>query len=175
MNIPPREHITAESISGLTTTVVHRIPSLRVRIGLDPMDGENAKCKFTLTASDGSYSQTLTIQDDSLEGDQYVDLVFPDVRVSKAYTLTVDSGTKTGRYNIFEAVPYEDIVKSYSLLEDEGELFERDEKGATSHRGEEDAGQGEVTTAEATESADSDDDRLVSIFGDKLNDEEPGQ
>lgn len=56
-----------------------------VRINIPPKDASGDT--FTLSASDGSYSVTKSMQDDLIPGDNYIDLLFTNLDTSKLYKL----------------------------------------------------------------------------------------
>lgn len=58
-----------------------------VRMDIDPATSPNASNQFVLSSSDGSVSQTLTASSDMIPGDQYLDLKFTALDISKNYRL----------------------------------------------------------------------------------------
>ncbi len=110
------------SKSGEKTELVHQVPMLHVRIPIDPADAANHDATFKLTSADGSYQKQLTIKDDKVPGDAYVDLIFENLKVSLKYTLEINPGAQGSPYKVFENVPYQELVDYYSLLEPGDEL-----------------------------------------------------
>jgi len=58
-----------------------------VRMDIDPASSPNASNQFVMVSTDGSYSQTQTASNDMIPGDQYLDLKFASVDISKSYRL----------------------------------------------------------------------------------------
>jgi hypothetical protein len=108
--------------------VIHAVPILYLRIAIDPSLPDSQDDKFTLKSSDGKYNKILTVKDDRLEGDECIDLVFDNLKVSQKYTLEVDPGAEGSPYKLFEDVPYQELIDYYSLLEEGDSLGERDQK-----------------------------------------------
>lgn len=79
-----------------------------VRMDIDPASSPNAANQFVLTSTDGSVSQTLTASSDMIPGDQFLDLKFTSVDISKNYRLEeIDSdGERTAHFDqaIYEGV-----------------------------------------------------------------------
>ena len=113
--------------SGNASVFRHATPVLHVRIGIDPSEAESKDDKFTLSATDGSYEKTLTVKDDRFDGDEFVDLIYEDLKVGRSYTLKVDPGAEGEPYNLFENEPYDDIISYYSVP-DPGDEIEDDEE-----------------------------------------------
>ena len=59
----------------------------------------------------------LTVKEDKLDGDEFVDLVYENLKISQAYTLEIDPGAQGEKYNLFEEVPYPELIDFYSELE----------------------------------------------------------
>jgi hypothetical protein len=113
--------------TGELSLLSHVIPILHVRLAIDPNDAASKDDKFKLYSDDGSYEKTMTVKDDKVDGDNFVDLVFENVKVSKKYTLEVDPGAEGSPYKLFENVSYTELIDYYSLPEPEDELEEEDE------------------------------------------------
>lgn len=113
--------------SGGTTELVHEIPSLYIRLPIDPSLAKSKDDKFTLTSSDGTYEKVLTIKDDKVDGDEFVDLVFDNLKAKLKYSLEVDPGKEGSPYKLFEDVPYNDLIDYYSLLEEGDELEDEED------------------------------------------------
>jgi hypothetical protein len=114
--------------SGVTTVLTHTIPILNVRIGINPALAESEDDTFTLSSSDGKYKKTLTIKDDKVAGDEFVDLVFENLKISASYTLEVNPGKEGSPYNVFEDIPFQELVDYYSLLEPGDEIEENEDE-----------------------------------------------
>ncbi|MFQ5498514.1 MAG: hypothetical protein ACE5FH_02475 [Candidatus Zixiibacteriota bacterium] len=108
--------------SGERSTLVHEIPSLHVRFAIDPSEVSSHDDKFRLHSDDGSYDKTLTIKDDQVPGDEYLDLIFDNLKEAASYTLEVDPGAQGSPYKVFEKEPFQDLVDYYSILDDSDEL-----------------------------------------------------
>jgi len=78
---------------------------VHVRLPLGPGTGAHLSDKFTLVSEDGSYSQTRTVKDDRVPGDDFLDLVFTGVNPRGRYSLRA---TQPGKqpYTIFDRVAY---------------------------------------------------------------------
>jgi hypothetical protein len=103
--------------SGEISRLVHSSPILHLRLPINPAEASSKDDKFTLTSSDGSYKKELTVKDDKVDGDAFVDLLFDNLKTTKAYTLEVDPGSEGGPYRLFEDIPYEELISYYSLPE----------------------------------------------------------
>ncbi len=121
--------------SGGTTELVYEIPSLHIRLPIDPAKAESLDDKFTLSSSDGSYEKILTVKDDMTPGDEFVDLIYDNLKPKLNYSLEVNPGKEGSPYKLFEDVPYNDIIDYYTLLEEGDELEEDDEEEDDSDSG----------------------------------------
>lgn len=114
--------------TGEPTSLTHVIPILHVRIPIDPNDAASKDDKFKLTSTDGQYEKILTVKDDKVDGDAFVDLVFDNLKVNLNYTLEINPGKEGKPYNVFEDEPLEDVIDYYSMLEEGDSLEEDDEE-----------------------------------------------
>ena len=108
--------------TGGPVRLVFPTPQLRIRLAIDPQEAASQDDRFTLKATDGSYEKTLTVKDDYLQGDAFLDLVFDNLKVNCRYTLEIDPGREGKPYTLFEDVPFMELVEYYSLLEPEDTL-----------------------------------------------------
>ena len=113
--------------TGTPSLISHVIPILHVRLAIDPNEAASKDDKFKLYSDDGTYKKTMTVKDDKVDGDNFVDLVFENLKVSKKYTLEVDPGAEGSPYKLFENVPYAELIDYYSLPDPEDELEEEEE------------------------------------------------
>ena len=153
--------------TGEMSKLVHASPILHVRLGIDPVRAESKDDKFRLYSADGKYDKVMTIKDDKVDGDGFVDLVYENLKVSQKYTLEIDPGAQGEKYNLFEEVPYRELIDFYSELEpgdgleeieDEEEEEESEEGSEPDWEDEEDGG------GEYGGDADEDDDRMEKIL-----------
>jgi len=108
--------------TGETSTLVYPTPIIHIRLFIDPTEASTDDDKYKLFASNGSYSKTLTVKDDKIEGDKFIDLVFDGLKSKWNYTLEIDPGAEGKPYKVFEDVPFKELVELYSLLDDGDEL-----------------------------------------------------
>lgn len=114
--------------SGELSALVHPVPELYLRLPINPNDAASKDDKFKLTSTDGKYEKVLTIKDDQVPGDEYIDLVFNNLKMNQSYTLEIDPGKEGKPYKIFENVPFSDLMAYYSLLEPGDTLKEEEEE-----------------------------------------------
>lgn len=114
--------------TGNSSKFVHHLPVLHIRLPINPEDAKSQDDKFTLTSTDGKYKKTLTVKDDKVDGDEYIDLIYNNLKFSQKYTLEIDTGAEGEKYNLFENIPYQDLIDYYSELETEDELEEIESK-----------------------------------------------
>jgi len=122
------QKVTFDIKTGEVSRLVHYTPILHVRIPIDPKLAESKDDKFKLTSGDGKYEKVLTVKDDKVDGDDFIDLVYDGLKVSQKYTLEVDPGAEGSPYKLFEDVPYQELVDYYSILEEGDELEESEEE-----------------------------------------------
>jgi len=108
--------------SGENIVLTHEVPVLAIRLGIDPAAAASRDDTFTLTSSDGKYKKTLTVKDDRVDGDEFVDLVFDNLKMSQQYTLEVNPGAQGQPYKVFENLPYQELMEYYSILEEDDGL-----------------------------------------------------
>lgn len=122
MNSESDNQVTFTFRSGHETEMVFDNPLLVVRLDIDPESEESGDDKFRLYSSDGAYDKVLTVADDQVPGDGFLDLCFDNLKVGLKYTLEVDEGTGGQKYNVFEEVPYRELIEYYSELESGDDL-----------------------------------------------------
>jgi len=149
------------------------LPELYIRIPINPNLAESLDDKFKLTSADGKYKQDFTIKDDKLDGDDFVDLCFQNLKYSQKYTLEIDPGAEGSPYKVFEDLNYQNILDYYSELEEEddleGEEDEDDEKPPEMSDSEwEDDGDEDEFGGDAED----DDEEMIKIFEEKEEEQE---
>lgn len=86
---------------------------LHVRLPIDPNEAQSLDDRFTLFGGDNvddrQYEQVKTTSDDTVDGDDYVDLVFTDLIEGLDYWLEVDPGKEGEPYFAFESVGWGQI------------------------------------------------------------------
>jgi hypothetical protein len=127
MATPTPQPPSVESKSGATTEVTHSVPKLYLRLAIDPAQPDSQDDKFTLKSTDGQYTKTLTVKDDLVQGDQFTDLVFDNLKMSQNYTLEVDPGAEGSPFKLFEDVPLQEIIDYYSLPEEDDTLGDHEQ------------------------------------------------
>lgn len=113
--------------SGESSPLVHATPVLHMRLLIDPAQAEHRDDTFTLKSSDGSYERKLTVADDFVPGDEFVDLLFDGLKRSLKYTLEVDPGEQGEPHNLFEELSYQELLDFYSIIEP-GDTLEPEEE-----------------------------------------------
>ncbi|MFV8756682.1 hypothetical protein ACNOYE_39565 [Nannocystaceae bacterium ST9] len=87
--------------------------SLDVRLEIDPAAATSANDRFTLRSSaragSATYSQTKTVRDDKIAGDDCVDLRFTDIVPGLTYWLEVDPGPPDSPHFIIQAMPWSEF------------------------------------------------------------------
>lgn len=174
------EKIDFKIKTGGVSALIHRVPVLHIRLGIDPHEAASKDDKFKLTSDDGKYEKTLTIKDDKVEGDDFVDLVFENLKVSKKYTLKIDPGAEGESYNLFEDVPFTELIDFYSMPEPGEELDEDDSDDQRSGKSMEDSewdddGEQEESGGDAEDGSgieDSTDDEEERAIDEGINDPE---
>ncbi len=117
--------VSSAGKSGEQLSVVHQMPEIHVRLGVDPADPKHKDDTFSLSSASGDYKKTLTVKDDTIPADEFVDLVFDHLKVSEKYTLEISSGGTTEK--LFENVPFQELVEHYSFVEEDDGLEEKEE------------------------------------------------
>lgn len=119
-----QEKVNYKFKTGEASKFVYPSPTVHIRLYIDPSDATTDDDKYKLFATNGNYSKTLTVKDDKIDGDKFIDLVFEGLKSDGKYTLEIDPGAEGKPYKVFEDVPFKDLVELYSLLEDGDELEE---------------------------------------------------
>ena len=85
---------------------------LCVRIDIGPQDVAHYDDLFTLFSTDPSrtYEKTLTVKNDCVDGDEYIDLIYEDLKPDLKYSFVVDEGEDGERYVLFENLPYDQLL-----------------------------------------------------------------
>ena len=80
------------------------LPTLIVNLQINPEDEAAEDDKYTLysTDKDKFYKRTLTVNDDKVDGDNFLELHYYPVRKDLEYTLCIDPGEEGEKYNVFE-------------------------------------------------------------------------
>ena len=79
----------------------------KVRLEIDPADAREADDKFVLKGAHG-FEKTLTIKDDQVPGDKFVDLHFEGI--PRGESLTLEIHDSNGQHVMFENVPYGELA-----------------------------------------------------------------
>jgi hypothetical protein len=95
-----------------------------VTLDIDPKDQSSINDRFILAASDGSCRQELTVKDDTVKGDDKLQLCFTGLDKTKRYTFSWHDGEE--EQILFEDLPYEHLDSAHEHV---GEL-EHHEDGA---------------------------------------------
>ncbi|MBN1211614.1 MAG: hypothetical protein JXA92_03475 [candidate division Zixibacteria bacterium] len=123
----PKKLLSYSIKTGEKAALTYISPILHIRLGINPARAENKDDKFRLFSSDGKYDKTLTVKDDKVDGDEFVDLIYDNLKIALKYTLEIDPGAEGEKYNLFEEVPYLELIDYYSMLEPDDELEEEEE------------------------------------------------
>ncbi|MBP1730038.1 MAG: hypothetical protein H6Q55_467 [Deltaproteobacteria bacterium] len=127
--------VSFQGKSGIQLPVVHQVPALYVRLGIDPSDSKHKKDKFVLTSASGKYNKTLTVTDDSVPGDGFLDLVFSQLRQSDKYTLEYHPGDGGGPQKLFENIPFQELLEHYSFVEEDDGLEGQESESSSEESG----------------------------------------
>jgi hypothetical protein len=85
---------------------------LRLRLNIDPADARHRHDRFTLIGRGaGGYRRTLSLKDDQRPGDEYVDLIFPDLSAGMRYSLQMTFGDSKAPQLLFSDVPFEQLFE----------------------------------------------------------------
>ncbi len=163
--------VTFSIKSGELSALTHISPILHIRLGIDPGRAESRDDKFRLFSSDGTYDKTLTVKDDKVPGDEYVDLIYDNLKVALKYTLEINPGAQGKKYNLFEEIPYQDLVDYYTMLEPGDTLEEEEEEKEESKEADYDWEDEENGGSEFGGDFDENDDKMLKI----LESEEPDE
>lgn len=111
--------------------IFHRLTSnLYVRLDINPSDAVSQDDKITLYSTDSleSYKKTVTVKDDYVSGDDYVDLLFEDLNKELKYTLEVNPGEEGEPYTVFKNVSFIKLSDLSPPSEEDNESEEEDEQ-----------------------------------------------
>ncbi len=103
-----RVSLALEPRAQATLVLAPAVETVWLRLDIDPDDDDNQDDRFTLSADDGSYSQTLRVCDDKVDGDDCVDLEFTGVDPECRYSLQIDPGDRAPYY-VFRDVPFAEL------------------------------------------------------------------
>lgn len=85
--------------------------SIVIRLPIDPESEEAQDDTFRLYSTDQekTYDHTLTVKDDKVDGDGFLDLEFPGLNTMLRYTLEIDPGSRGKSYFGFEDKAYREL------------------------------------------------------------------
>jgi hypothetical protein len=87
--------------------------NFRVRVEIDPSDYRSLDDTFSLLGKDSSgqiaYQQVKSRNDDIVEGDGFVDLIFLDLKPELIYSFRIDPGKDGECYYAFEEMPWSEL------------------------------------------------------------------
>jgi hypothetical protein len=83
-----------------------------INLAIDPEDAENHDDLFVLESTDKSYRQSKTVKDDTVEGNDTLDLEYMEVNSEVTYNLFVDHGDHGGKQIYFENIQGKDLIKN---------------------------------------------------------------
>ena len=80
------------------------LPTLVVKLKIDPEDDASEDDTYMLYSTDKDYyfNKTLTVNDDKVQGDKFIELHYYPVRKDIQYSLCIDPGKEGEKYNVFE-------------------------------------------------------------------------
>jgi hypothetical protein len=84
----------------------------KVRLQIDPEQAAADEDAFILISTDAesSYNRTLTVANDKIKGDKFIDLEFDNLIKDLDYSLKILPGNKEKGYFLFQNKPYSEIV-----------------------------------------------------------------
>ena len=91
-----------------------------VRLDINPANHLFSSDQFILSSTDGAVNITRTVADDQVPGDDYLDLLFPELDTSKSYRLQHIDGTSGEMYTYFDNASYS-AIGTKSSPEDESD------------------------------------------------------
>lgn len=103
--------------TGISVKLVYPIPTVHIRLFIDPAEASTDDDKYKLFSTDGKYSKTFTVKDDKTDGDKFIDLIYTGLRSGSNYTLEIDPGAEGKPYKVFDDVPFKDLIELYSIFE----------------------------------------------------------
>jgi len=114
------ERSRADLEKGLTLSSgrSHRIMivefAFHLRLDIDLEDENPWDDKFTLRGGPDpdtvEYEQVRTAQDDTIEGDDFIDLIFTDLIPGLTYSLEIEPGADEDPFFLFEDLPFEEMA-----------------------------------------------------------------
>ncbi|MBN2442006.1 MAG: hypothetical protein JXJ04_11685 [Spirochaetales bacterium] len=80
------------------------LPTFAVTLQIDPADPSAKDDTYTLYSVDEEcyFNKTLTIEDDQVQGNEFLELHYYPVRTDKKYSLSINPGEDGEIYHIFE-------------------------------------------------------------------------
>ncbi|MHC4389762.1 MAG: hypothetical protein ACYS22_00420 [Planctomycetota bacterium] len=133
---------------------------LLVRFERELLENDSDDTRFELTSERGDFEpQKKTLQDDRIEGDEFVDLLFERLDISYTYTLRAVSADGEGQV-LFENVPYLDLVGHFEADPEQAEEPTGDEAAAEVESGPDEPAELEDDDLGATEL-----DEFEQLFG----------
>jgi LysM repeat protein len=116
--VPKRLMHGGLAVNQIYTIRVRRIVgALCVRLDVNPEEAKSDDTSFKLFSTDKTYEQIKTIQNDSIPGTDYVDLIFDQIPLGSNYSLEIDPGKNIQPYLLFEDIPYDHL--GYSRVDTE--------------------------------------------------------
>ncbi|KMQ49648.1 hypothetical protein CHISP_3432 [Chitinispirillum alkaliphilum] len=84
---------------------------IHIRLPINPDDEKHQNDKYRLFSTDESrtYDRILTVKDDKIPCNDYLDLKYDELDPSLSYTLEIDHGEGGRKYYGFEKIRYEDL------------------------------------------------------------------
>jgi hypothetical protein len=110
--------IKADEKTGADNTINPETPedvtisTVVINLAIDPEDAENHDDLFVLESTDKSYRQSKTVKDDTVEGNDTLDLEYMEVNSEVTYNLFVDHGDHGGKQIYFENIQGKDLIKN---------------------------------------------------------------
>ena len=92
--------------TGMEYTI--KFPIFKIQLQIDPNDASSLDDSIVLYSLDEEkkYKKTLTVKDDKITGDEFIDLHFTGILSGLSYTLEIDPGKEGDKYNFFEEIPF---------------------------------------------------------------------
>jgi|GEM_PF-2438136 len=108
-----KSNVAADEIESepLKMTGSAELPCVEINLEIDPHDISTCDDKYTLFSTDAqrTYSSTLTVKDDCVQGDIFTTLRFKDLHENLNYTLKIDPGADGQVYTLFENIPFKQL------------------------------------------------------------------
>jgi hypothetical protein len=110
--------IKADEKTGSDDTINPKTPedvalsTVVINLAIDLEDTENHNDLFVLESIDKSYRQSKTVKDDTVEGNDTLDLEYTGINSALTYNLFVDHGDHGGKQSYFENIQGKDLLKN---------------------------------------------------------------